>query len=205
MTRPAPVSLPAPPAAGVETIAAELEALAELARRVAAGEAEAIRRLADLYVEVLRGGGKLCFVGNGGSAADAQHVAAEYMVRYGHERRALPAIALTTDTSILTACANDRGFDDVFARQVEALCGPTDLLVLHSTTGASANLVRAAQAARRRGARTVALLGRDGGALRDAVDLALVVPSDDTARVQELHLAIEHVVCGIVERELTPP
>jgi len=114
----------------------------------------------------------------------------------------LPAIALTTDSSILTACANDLGFDEIFARQTEALVGPGDLLVLHSTSGESPNLVRAAQAAKAKGATVVALLGKDGGPVRELVDDYLVIPSEETARIQELHLAVEHVICGLVEREL---
>ena len=115
---------------------------------------------------------------------------------------AMRAIALTTDTSLLTACANDMGFDEVFARQVEALAESGDLLVLHSTSGESPNVIRAAQAARARGVAVVALLGRTGGALKDLADVALIIPSDDTARIQELHLAIEHVICDLVEDRL---
>ncbi|HUL48601.1 MAG TPA: SIS domain-containing protein [Gemmatimonadales bacterium] len=179
-----------------------LSRLSDLARQVASDQAEAVAHLSELYVRTLRGGGTLFFAGNGGSAADAQHVATEYVVRYRRNRRAFPAIALTTDTSLLTACGNDLGFDEVFARQVEALVGPGDLLMLHSTSGESPNVLRAAQAARARGAMVVALLGKGGGPLRDAVDQALVIPSDDTARVQEMHLAIEHLVCEIVEEEM---
>jgi D-sedoheptulose 7-phosphate isomerase len=144
----------------------------------------------------------LYFCGNGGSAADAQHVAAEYVVRYASNRRALAAVALTTDTSLLTAAGNDLGFEQIFARQVEALCRPGDLLVLHSTSGRSPNLVAAARAARTRGTRTVAFLGRDGGALAGEVDEALVVPADDTGQIQILHLALEHLVVEMVESVL---
>ena len=112
------------------------------------------------------------------------------------------AIALTTDTSLLTACANDMGFDEVFARQVEALAEPGDLLVLHSTSGESPNVIRAAQSAKARGVGVVALLGKTGGHLKALADVALVVPADDTARIQELHLAIEHVICDLVEDRL---
>src|SRR5207244_8556796 len=111
-------------------------------------------------------------------------------------------IALTTDTSLLTACGNDLGFDEVFARQVEALLGPGDLLILHSTSGESPNVVRAAQAAKAKGAAVVALLGKGGGPVRELVDDALVVPSDETAHIQEVHLAVEHLICELVEREL---
>jgi len=186
----------------VELVERELSALASLAHEVRESLSGEIGALADLYVDTLRGDGRLYFAGNGGSAADAQHVAAEYVVRLGRPRRPLPAVALTTDTSVLTACSNDFSFDDVFSRQVEALCGPADLLVLHSTSGSSRNLIRAAEVARERGATAAALIGRDGGPLRARVDHAIVVPSDSTSHIQELHLAIEHIVCTLVEQRL---
>jgi len=186
----------------VERIRESLNGLAALAGQVASEQADAIAAIVDRYETTLRGGGTLFFAGNGGSAADAQHVATEYVVRYQTNRPAMRAVALTTDTSLLTACANDMGFDEVFARQVEALADPGDLLVLHSTSGESLNVIRAAQAARARGVGVVALLGRTGGDLKDLADVALIIPSDDTARIQELHLAIEHVICDLVEDRL---
>jgi D-sedoheptulose 7-phosphate isomerase len=186
----------------LEQIRASLEALAGLAARVSADHAEEIAAIADRYEVALRGGGTLFFAGNGGSAADAQHLATEYVVRYQTTRPAMRAVALTTDTSLLTACANDLGFDEVFARQVEALAEPGDLLVLHSTSGESPNVIRAAQAAKARGVAVVAFLGRGGGQLKELADVALVIPADDTARIQELHLAIEHVICDLVEDRL---
>ncbi len=186
----------------LEQIRASLEALAGLAARVSADQAEEIAAIADRYEVALRGGGTLFFAGNGGSAADAQHLATEYVVRYQTTRPAMRAIALTTDTSLLTACANDLGFDEVFSRQVEALAKPGDLLVLHSTSGESPNVIRAAQAARARGVTVVAFLGKGGGQLKALADVALVIPADDTARIQELHLAIEHVICDLVEDRL---
>lgn len=167
-----------------------------------AEDGERLNEIAQCFVAALKGGGTLYFAGNGGSAADAQHVATEYVVRYKADRRPLRAVALTTDTSLLTAAGNDLGFDRAFARQVEALCRPGDLLVLHSTSGNSANLVLAAEAAQRLGVSTVALLGRDGGALRQKVDQAYVVRSEVTSEIQETHLAIEHLIVEIVEREL---
>ncbi len=186
-----------------EQARAGLEALAALAARVAAEQVETITRIAEAYGAALSAGGTLFFAGNGGSAADAQHLATEYVVRYQSNRAALRAVALTTDTSLLTACANDMGFDEVFARQVEALARPGDVLSLHSTSGESPNVIRAAQSAKARGVRVVAFLGRSGGGLKDLADVALVVPADDTARIQELHLAIEHVICEMVEARLT--
>ena len=187
---------------GAERAREGLEALAALAARVAAEHAAAIAAIAERYEVALRAGGTLFFAGNGGSAADAQHLATEYVVRYQTSRPALRALALTTDTSLLTACANDMGFDEVFARQLDALARPGDVLSLHSTSGESPNVIRAAQAARARGVTVVALLGKSGGQLAALADVALVVPSDDTARIQELHLAIEHVVCDMVEERL---
>jgi len=185
-----------------ERIRQGLEELAGLASRVAAGQAETIAAIADCYAAALRAGGTLFFAGNGGSAADAQHLATEYVVRFSASRPPLRAVALTTDTSLLTACANDLGFDEIFARQVEAHSRPGDVLVLHSTSGESPNVVRAAQSARARGVTVVAFLGRGGGELKDLADLSLVVPSDATARIQELHLALEHVICELVEEAL---
>jgi D-sedoheptulose 7-phosphate isomerase len=161
-----------------------------------------VARVATRYAEVLRGGGTLYFCGNGGSAADAQHLATEYVVRYSADRRPLAAIALTTDSSILTAGGNDLGFDHVFARQVEALCRRGDLLILHSTSGQSPNLMAAARAATAGGVAVVAWLGKGGGNLAGMVDEAVIIPSDVTSLVQLMHLALEHLVVEAVEREL---
>ena len=181
--------------AGLEALARSALDSAALSDRVAA--------VARRYADALRAGGTLFFCGNGGSAADAQHIATEYVVRYAASRRPFAAVALTTDSSLLTAAANDLGFERVFARQVEALCRRGDLLVLHSTSGESPNLLAAARTARDRGVGTVAFLGRGGGALAALVDEALVVPSDDTGRIQVIHLALEHLIVELVEAELT--
>ena len=187
----------------LERLREGLESLAALAQRVAREQGATIATIAARYADALRTGGTLFFAGNGGSAADAQHLATEYVVRYQSTRPALRAVALTTDTSLLTACANDMGFDEIFARQVEALARPGDVLALHSTSGESPNVLRAAQSARARGVTVVAFLGRGGGQLLALADLALVVPSDDTARIQEIHLAVEHLICEMVEVRLT--
>ena len=147
-------------------------------------------------------GGTLFFCGNGGSAADAQHMATEYVVRYMRNRRAYPALALTTDTSLLTAAGNDIGFENVFSRQVEALAKPGDLLIIHSTSGNSPNVLRAAEAAREKGVKVLAFSARDGGALRALADHSVVIPTTRTDRAQELHLCIEHIICDVVERSL---
>lgn len=184
------------------SFAAALHDLAALATRVAAEMGADLDRALELVRATVRGGGTLYFCGNGGSAADAQHLATEYVVRYMRNRRAYPAVALTTDTSLLTAAGNDLGFDHVFARQVEALCRPGDLLVIHSTSGNSPNVLRAAEAARAKGVRVLAFSARDGGALRALADHSIVIPTSRTDRAQELHLCIEHVICDMVEAEL---
>ena len=177
-----------------------LLALAELASLTAETLSTEIEGVAQLTRVALDGGGRLFFCGNGGSAADAQHLAAEYVVRFQLERKPLAALALTTDTSVLTAGGNDLGFAEVFARQVRALARAGDVLFLHSTSGESENLLLAADTARELGVTTVALLARGGGQLRSLVDHALVVPTEVTARAQEIHLAIGHVICELVER-----
>jgi D-sedoheptulose 7-phosphate isomerase len=178
-----------------------LRELARLADLAADTLPDDIAGAAVLVRSVLAGGGTLFFCGNGGSAADAQHIATEYVVRYMRNRRALAAVALTTDTSLLTAAANDLGFDQVFARQVEALVQSDDLLVIHSTSGNSPNVVKAAAAARAKGAKVLVLSAGDGGALRPLADLSIIVPTDRTDRAQEIHLAIQHVICELAERD----
>lgn len=180
----------------------QLQELASLTERTAATLSDDVAALAARVLEVFANGGKLLFCGNGGSAAEAQHLAAEYVVRFRRHRRSLPAVALTTDTSVLTAAGNDYGFADVFARQVQALGRPGDLLILHSTSGDSENLLRAAEAAGAGGLVTVAFLARGGGRLRGVVDHALVVDTESTARAQEVHLALGHAVCELVDRVL---
>jgi D-sedoheptulose 7-phosphate isomerase len=187
---------------GAERVRKALDELATLAGRVGVEHADTAVAIADRYTAALRAGGTLFFAGNGGSAADAQHIATEYVVRFRANRPPLRAVALTTDTSLLTACANDMGFDAVFARQVEALGRAGDVLVLHSTSGDSPNVVRAAQSARARQMTVIAFLGRDGGRVKGLADVALIVASEQTARIQELHLALEHVICELVEERL---
>jgi D-sedoheptulose 7-phosphate isomerase len=155
-----------------------------------------------LIHDSLSAGGKLLVCGNGGSAADAQHVAAEFVGRFRLERRALPAIALTTNTSIVTAVANDHGFDQVFARQVAALGRAGDVLLAISTSGESANVLKAAETARSGGLKVIALTGEGGGRLAAVCDVLLAVPSTDTARTQEAHLVIEHILCELAEASL---
>jgi D-sedoheptulose 7-phosphate isomerase len=161
-----------------------------------------IAGMAAMISETLTGGNKLLVMGNGGSAADSQHFAAEIVGRFKMERKALPAIALSTDTSILTAIGNDYGFDAIFSRQVEALAAPGDVVVGISTSGNSPNVLKALRAADELGCRTIGLSGKDGGSIRDVCELALVVPSTDTPRIQEGHITIIHIVCDLVEKKL---
>lgn len=184
----------------VDAVAAHFLGLAAAAERAASELSADIAEIATLVESTVRAGGKLLFCGNGGSAADAQHLATEYMVRFRRSRRALPAIALTTDTSLLTAASNDLGYREVFARQIEALGRPGDILFLHSTSGDSENLLAAADAARRVGMITIGVLARGGGQLRARVDHTLIVSTDSGAHAQELHLAIGHAICELVER-----
>jgi D-sedoheptulose 7-phosphate isomerase len=150
----------------------------------------------------LSNGGKILWMGNGGSAADSQHLAAELVGRFARERPGLASIALTTDTSVLTAIANDYGYEKVFARQIAALCDPGDVVVGISTSGNSVNVLEAIRIANARDARTIGFSGRDGGALKDAADDCLIVPSKDTARIQEAHILIGHLLCDWVEEAL---
>ena len=185
-----------------DDVTAGLRELAEVALRTAASIGPDLERAADMVRDTVTRGGTLFFCGNGGSAADAQHMATEYVVRYMRNRRALPAVALTTDTSLLTAAGNDFGFDTIFARQVEALAKPGDLLIIHSTSGKSPNVLLAAEAARARGVAVLAFSARDGGPLRSLADHNVIIPTDRTDRAQEIHLCVEHMICDLVERSL---
>lgn len=161
-----------------------------------------VQEAATLVVATLSQGGKLMLCGNGGSAADSQHIAAELTGRFLEDRPPIAAVALSTDTSALTCIANDYGFDEVFSRQVTGLGRKGDCLIAISTSGNSRNVLRAAEAARAAGIRVIGLLGRDGGAVRPLCDLAIVVPSTTTARIQEAHIFIGHALCALVEEAL---
>ena len=162
---------------------------------------DVIQLMAERCKEALKAGNKVLFCGNGGSAADAQHLAAELIGRFQKERRSLASIALTTDTSILTAVANDYGYDEVFARQVEGLGRSGDVLIGISTSGNSANVVKAALKARDTGMHTIAFTGEGGGKLKDICDITFAVPSKVTARIQEMHIMVGHIICELVEEE----
>ena len=162
-----------------------------------------IAEFAEKSAAALRHGGKIVFLGNGGSAADAQHLAAELVVRLRTDRRGLAALALNTNPSVLTAAGNDYGFEQIFSRQVESLVAPADVLVALSTSGASPNVLRAVEAGRARGAFLVAFTGETGGALASKVDLLLNVPSRDPQRIQEAHITIGHIACSLIEQLAT--
>ena len=162
-----------------------------------------VGRAADLILECLRAGNKLLVCGNGGSATDASHFATELVVRFANDRTALPAICLASDSGILTAAGNDYGFDEIFARQVAAFGVPGDVLICLTTSGKSKNLIRALEEAKARGLKTIAFLGRDGGSTIGIADLDLLVKSDSTARVQEAHQLLLHVLCEIIDARLT--
>lgn len=164
--------------------------------------ASVIRETGELLIQTIRNGSKVFICGNGGSAADAQHFAAELTGRFERERRALPAVALTTDTSALTAIGNDYGFDFIFSRQLEALARPGDLLVAISTSGNSRNVLKAVSYAKENQISTIGLLGRDGGQLAPEVNLSLVVPTDRTARIQEMHILIVHIWCEMLDASI---
>ncbi|MFW6113232.1 MAG: D-sedoheptulose-7-phosphate isomerase [Thermodesulfobacteriota bacterium] len=183
------------------------EAVAEanlLKKQLVAEQAEQVAVAARLLAATLKQGGKILLFGNGGSAADAQHLAAEFVNRFQIERPPLAALALTTDTSILTSIANDYDFEEVFAKQVRALGRSEDAALGLSTSGNSANVVRGLEAARQLGLRTLALSGGDGGPVARAAELALVVPSRSTPRIQEVHITIGHVLCDLVDFLLFP-
>ena len=186
----------------MDDIIRELRESATLKMHVAETQGAIIQAMIECIWESMQQGGKLLICGNGGSAADAQHLATECMVRLEAERTPLPAIALTTDTSLLTAAGNDYGFETIFARQVAGLGRPGDVLMAISTSGNSLNVVCAVEEAHRRGLRTLGLLGRDGGRLKDMVHIALVVPSSNTQRIQEVHITIGHILCGTLERRI---
>jgi phosphoheptose isomerase len=183
-----------------DLVAATLDAAVALHERVRRSDTTPIVDAAAAIVRAIQQGGKVLVFGNGGSAADAQHMAAELVGRFQRQRRGLPAVALTADTSVLTSIANDCGFERVFDRQIEALGRSGDVALGISTSGRSANVLAALTLARTNGLQTIALTGRDGGVVGRSADIHINVPSDSTARVQEVHRTLLHVICDVVER-----
>ena len=189
----------------IERISSIVAESLEVKRRYFAEHAGEIAEAGRMIAGCFRAGGKLLLCGNGGSAADAQHIAGEFVNQFVcKDRAALPALALSTDGGVLTCIANDTGFERIFARQVEAFGARGDVLLAISTSGNSPNVLAAVELAREKGLKVVGLLGRDGGRVRSLCDLTLVVPSDDTQRIQETHNLIGHILCDLVEAELFP-
>jgi D-sedoheptulose 7-phosphate isomerase len=190
-------------ASSAEEIRRQLEESARVKQSFSNELIGRIGQFAEKSATALRGGGKIVFFGNGGSAADALHLAAELVVRLRSDRRGLAALALTTNPSVLTAAGNDYGFERIFSRQIESLVAPQDILVALSTSGASPNIVGGVEAGRARGAYLVAFTGETGGALAGKVDILLNVPSQDPQRIQEAHITIGHIACALIERMAT--
>lgn len=184
----------------INDIKNQLQAHQSVIARIQQDMPQQIADVVELMINCFRNGKKLLVMGNGGSAADSQHFAAEIVGRFKLERAALPAIALSTDTSILTAIGNDYGFDTIFSRQIEALAEKGDVVIGLSTSGNSPNVLKALELAKERGCLTIGLLGKDGGSIKTVCDLALIVPTNDTPRVQEGHITIIHIICDLVEK-----
>lgn len=187
-----------------ELVKQELGEHASLARVVAEELVDTIVDAANAVLRALRSGGKVLLVGNGGSAADAEHIAAELVGRFKVEGLGLPAVALTANAAVLTALANDYDYTTVFSRQIEALACGNDVLIAISTSGTSPSIVEAATVAREKGMAVIGLTGGDGGRLRAIADPCVIVPSADAPRVQEMHITIGHIVCGLVKSEMAP-
>ncbi len=180
----------------------ELTTHIKVIEEIISEQIEDIEKATEIIIDCYKNDGKVVLFGNGGSAADAQHLAGEFVGKFKLERKSLPAIALTTNTSILSAIANDYDFDRVFERQVESMVVSKDVVIGISTSGNSENVIRGILKAKEKGAKTVALTGRSGGQLKERVDILLNIPSDDTPRIQEGHITIGHIICGLVESGL---
>lgn len=190
----------------IEFIDRELNKAADLIAAIREDRAlvSQVVECAELIVSTLRAGGKVLLAGNGGSAADAQHIAGEFVSRFHYDRPGLPAIAITTDTSILTAIGNDYGYDRLFSRQVQALGNKGDIFIGISTSGNSANIVEALKAAKEQGLKTIGFTGNKGGKMLEMCDIALRMPSPETPKIQEGHIVIGHIICGLVEATIFP-
>jgi D-sedoheptulose 7-phosphate isomerase len=201
-------NFPLAPARGADYFEKKICAMAadslDAKRRFFEQSSQDLARAARMIIESMLAGCKLLIFGNGGSAADAQHIAAELAFKMGREREALPALALTTDTSLLTAIGNDRSFDYIFARQIQALGRKGDIALAISTSGNSPNVIEAVKQSRETGIGTIGLLGAGGGKVATLVDLAMIVPSDETPRIQEVHITASHIICQLIEDELCP-
>ncbi len=185
-----------------EIVIKELKESADIKRMMAQNLSDVIANAAKIVIDAYKGSGKVLLIGNGGSAADAQHIAGELVGRFKLERIGLPAIALSTNTSILTALSNDYEYDTVFSRQLKALANDNDVVIAITTSGTSPNILKAVEVARSKSVKVIGLAGRNGGKLKDMADLTIIVPSNNTPRIQEAHITIGHIICDLVEREL---
>lgn len=185
-----------------EIVIRELEESARVKKLVAKELAEEIAEASQWVIECFKAGGKVLLFGNGGSAADAQHIATELVCRFQKERKALPALALSTNSSLVTAQTNDLGFETIFSRQIEAWAKKGDIAIAISTSGNSPNILEGVKKAKELGMRTIGFIGKGGGELKNLVDLSLIIPSDDVPRIQEVHITIGHIICHLVEEEL---
>ena len=180
----------------------ELDENVNTIKNISKNLSDTIIRTSEMIIDTYESGGKVILIGNGGSAADAQHIAAEFVGRFRLERRSLPAIALTTNTSILTALANDYGYENVFSRQLDSLANDKDVLIAITTSGNSSNILKAVEEVKLRNIKVIGMTGRTGGKLKNMVDILINVPSDNTPRIQEGHITIGHIICYLVERNL---
>lgn len=186
----------------MENIRRQIQESIEVKRKLLENNVNTIKTIANIVVGSLKEDGRIYLMGNGGSAADAQHIAGEMIGRYKKDRKPIPVMAFTTDTSVITAIANDLGYDYCFVRQADAFVKKGDVLIGISTSGNSQNIINAMKLAREKGASTIALTGKSGGLIKDCVDICLQVPSTDTPRIQESHITVAHILCSIIEDEL---
>lgn len=180
----------------------ELDENVNTIKNISKNLSDTIIRTSEMIIDTYESGGKVILIGNGGSAADAQHIAAEFVGRFRLERRSLPAIALTTNTSILTALANDYGYENVFSRQLDSLANDKDVLIAITTSGNSSNILKAVEEVKLRNIKVIGMTGRTGGKLKNMVDILINIPSDNTPRIQEAHITIGHIICHLVEKNL---
>ena len=185
-----------------ESVTKELDDHINIIKSLSRNLSDTIVNTSKIIIDCYKNGGKVILIGNGGSAADSQHIAAEFVGKFKLDRKSLPAIALTTNTSTITALANDYGYDTVFSRQLESLANDKDILITISTSGNSPNILRAIDTAKSKNIKVVGMTGRNGGKLKNMVDILINIPSDDTPRIQEGHIIVGHIICGLVEKEL---
>ncbi len=185
-----------------EMIIKELDENINTTKSLSKNLSDTIVNVSKIIIDCYRNGGKIILIGNGGSAADAQHIAAEFVGKFKLERKSLPAIALTTNTSILTALSNDYGYETIFSRQLDSLAKDKDILIAITTSGNSSNILKAVENAKLRNIKVVGMTGKNGGKLKDMADITIRIPSDNTPRIQEAHITIGHIICGLVENAL---